>query len=275
MIDALGRKSASPAIAALRRYVTDYVNRHDFSVIREFMTEDYTLHTGGALVSGRDGPYKAAVAQQLEQFPGLIFTAHELVHCGDRIGIRFTEHGASTRHDGRCAAWPSIAIYGLRDGRLARCAIEQDYFSRRRQLDCGVAIPVDRPALAPWDTRQSAPNPVAEQLVSAWLRDCGFLHASGVQVDDSNATGTKARIIDSPDLSVTEMLSGGETVAFHAVQTGVLTDDFGGDVSPVPGQPVSLHLSGLVTVHGDRVVRGNVIRDRWGLYRRLTKQKAA
>ncbi|MDB5422972.1 MAG: hypothetical protein JWQ29_388, partial [Phenylobacterium sp.] len=273
MEDPLNRKSASPMIAAFRRYVTDYVNRHDFSVIAEFMTDDYTLSSSGVDVAGRDGTYRSAVARQLEQFPGLVFTPHELVHVGDRLAIRFTEHGASNRHEGRAAAWPSIAIYQLRDGRLSHCAIEQDYFSRRRQLEGGAPVTVDAPAIAPWDTPESAPNPAAEAFVRDWLGSGAFLNTAGVQVDDSHATGTIERIVEGGAVEILESLSGGDRVAFHAVQTGLLADDFATDLSPAAGQPVRIHMSGLVTVAGGQVTAGNVIRDRWGLYRRLARAR--
>lgn len=274
VVEAVRRVSASPSIDVLRRYVTDYVNRHDFSVISDFMAEDYTLDTSGATVVGRDGPYRSAVARQLEQFPGLMFTPHELFHCGDVIGIRFTEHGASTRHEGARAGWPSIAIYRIRDGKLARCAIEQDYWSRRRQLDTGNPMPVDSPAVAPWDTVESSPNPAAEAAVEAWLASDALLATPGVQIDDALATGVTDRIVASATIETLEIVSGGDQVAFHAVQRGLLAPDFGADLDPAPRQPVVLHMSGLVTVAGAAVVRGNVIRDRWGLYRRLTPQSA-
>lgn len=270
MDDPLARRSASPAMAVLRRYVTDYVNRHDFSVIGEFMDENYTLETSGVMVSGRDGPYRSAVARQLDQFPGLVFTPHEMIHVGDRIGIRFTEHGMSVR-EGRVAAWPSIAIYRLQYGRLAACAIEQDYWSRNRQLAGDYAVRIDAPATAPWDTPETAADPVAEAVVRDWLARGAFIDTTGVQIDDSRACGPVDRIVDGGTVEILETLSGGGKVAFHAVQRGRLSDDFACDVTPVIGQRVTLYMSGLVTTHDGVVVAGNVIRDRWGLYRKLAR----
>ncbi len=275
MQDPLNRKSASETIAVFRRYVTDYVNRHDFSVIGQFMTDDYTLDSSGFQVTGRDGDYQAAVARQLQQFPGLVFTPHEMVNVGNRIAIRFTEHGASMKHDGRRAAWPSIAIYEVRDGLLARCAIEQDYQSRNRQLDTGVTVTPDPPAVAPWDTPESAPNPAAEKVVLDWLSSSAFLDTAGVQVDDSRATGVVERIVDKGSVEILDILSGGDSVGFHAIQTGVLADDFATEFKPQAGQPVKIHLSGLVTLSGGQVTRGNVIRDRYGLYRKLGRAAKA
>ena len=266
------RKSSSPVVDLMRQYVTDYINRHDFSVIANFLAEDYTLHTGGLTVTGRDGPYRQAVAKQLDQFPGLVFTLHEIHHAGDAVAVRFTEHGASLRHQGRTAAWPSIAIYKVRDGRLASCHIEQDYFSRKRQLDDGTPIKVDAPAVAPWDTPERPPEPEAEATVRRWLADGAFLSEPGVQVDDARATGVVEQVVEDATVDVMTMVSAGDRVAFHAVQTGRLAGDFAPELSPAGEASVRLHLSGLVGVSDGRITSGNVIRDRWGLYRRLSSR---
>lgn len=273
MDDPLNRKSASAPIGVFRRYVTDFVNRQDFIMMREFMAEDYTLSSSGFEVKGRDGVYADAVRRQMEQFPGLVFTPHEMFHVAGRIGIRFTEHGASVKDAGRRAAWPSIAIYTVENGRLARCAIEQDYFTRRTQLDSGAPNLVDPPAIAPWDTPESTPNPAAEATVRAWLSASAFLNTPGVQVDDSRSTGVIERMVDQAAVEVIDMISGDDKVAFQAILTGVLADDFARDVSPQVGQPVKVYMSGLVTVTHGKVAAGNVIRDRWGLYRKLARPK--
>lgn len=258
----------APPLRVFRRYVTDFVNRHDFTVLPEIMRDDYTLITSGMTISGRDGPYRTAVARQFDQFPGLMFTVHELFVSGNQIGIRFTEHGAE-REEGREAAWPSIAIYEVSDDRLARCTIEQDYFSRRRQLATARPVPVDFAAPAPWDEPERQPDPQAEQVVGAWLASAAFLDTPAVQIDDSHATGMVERIVDGGDIAIDKMVSGDGRVAFHAEQRGPLAADFGAETGAKPGDVVHLHMSGLVHVENGAVTGGNVIRDRWGLYRRL------
>lgn len=257
-------------IEVLRHYVTDFVNRHDFGVLPSIMHEDYTLDTSGALIAGRDGPYRSAVAQQFEQFPGLMFTIHELFICGSQIGIRFTEHGASIRHAGSRAAWPSIAIYEIRDGLLARCTIEQDYYSRRRQLANGDPITVDPPAIAPWDESPGSPDPTAASVVVGWLERGDWLNCPAVQVDDAHATGRTEQIVEQGAIAIDKIVAANGKVAFHALLSGLVATDFAALTGAAAGQPVSLYLSGLVTVIEGRVVAGNIIRDRWGAFRRLS-----
>jgi len=254
-------------LQVFRRYVTEFVNQHDFSVLPAIMTETYQLETGGLTIAGRDGPYRNAVARQLQQFPGLVFTPHELFHVGDRLAVRFTEHGTSLRHEGRAAAWTSIAIYGVADGRLSRCAIEQDYFARRQQLSSGVASLVDRPHVAPWDVAPSKNNAHAEKVVRNWLMSATYLSDDIVNVDGEK--NEIPRIVQGSEVEVLEMLAGDDQVAFHAVHRGPLAGDFPTDQSIYSSESAFIHMSGMVRLRGSEICDGHIIRDRWGLYRRL------
>lgn len=253
-------------LSILRQYVTGFVNRHDFSVIGDIMWPDYTLHTGGHVICGRDDAYRTAVARQFQQFPGLVFTPHEVMVAGNCIALRFTEHGASLKHAGRMAAWESIGLYKLRDGRLAGCAIEQDYFSRRRQLEEGPAPQVDHPAIAPWDSVPEAPSPSGETLVRDWLQSGTLTDLAAVQIDDQRATNRVDRILSQTSITITDLISAGDRVAFHARQDGVLADGFGDGKA---GTKAWMHCAGMVTVRDASIMSGHVLRDRWGLYRRL------
>lgn len=272
------------ALRIFRRYVTDFVNRHDFAVLPDIMAPDYILDTSGLRISGRDGPYRMAVAKQMRQFPGLQFTVHELFVAGGAIGVRFTEHGASNKHAGARAAWPSVAIYETQGGRLTRCTIEQDYYGRRRQLAQGMPAAVDNPAIAPWDEAPLPRDEGAEATVSAWLARKDWLDSgSAVAADDSRATGAIMPVLVPETVEILKIISGralsGDTkVAFQAVQAGTISPEFADTVGAVAGTAAHLHFSGLVTVRADRITAGNIIRDRWGLFRRLAppelRQKA-
>jgi SnoaL-like domain len=258
-----------PIVALFRGYVTDFVNRQDFSATPRYLAESYTLYTSGVEVCGRDGPYREAVARQFAQFPGLVYTLHEIYPTSEAVAVRFTEHGSSNRHAGRCAGWSSIAIYRALNGLLATCTIEQDYFSRRRQLDTGEAIIVDAPAIAPWDAKVAAADADAENAVRGWLAEGVFTECRFINIDDSQTTGYVDPIIHPSIVEVLDIMSSGPHVAFHAVQKGRLTGDFARIFAPLAGSEVYIHLGGLVTVAAGSVIHGNVIRDRFGLYRRL------
>jgi hypothetical protein len=258
-----------PFVALMRRYCVDYTARHDLTVCDEIMDPGYTLNMGGHRVAGRDGAYKPAAARQFTQFPGLGLTVNQVICSGDRLALRFTEHGASVRHGGAQAAWGGIGLYRW-DGRvLLENFVEQDYFGRRRQLAGDGPDPVEPPAVAPWDTAAVPPDRDAEQVVRAWLAAGDLTGVPGVTVDDGRKM---SRLISVEDTEVNDLLSAGPNVAFHVCQRGTL----------IPGEPPFtikgtglMYVAGLVTVTGGRVTGGRVIQDRLGLMRRLVPRSPA
>jgi hypothetical protein len=269
-----------PFVALMRRYCIDYTARHDLTVCADIMDPGYTLHMGEYDLAGRDDAYKPAAAAQFRQFPGLCLTVNEIICSGDRLALRFTEHGASNRHEGARAAWGGIGLYRWDGQRLTENFVEQDYFSRRRQLAGDGPDPVELPAVAPWDTPAVAPDPAAEAVVRAWL-DAGDF--SGVTQDDGRDAH---RLIGPGKTEVSDLFSAGDQVAFRVVQHGPLAGEdprFGGAGAGSDGAVprdaghdgadrddwTRLHLAGVVRVAGGRVTGGRIIRDRLGLLRRL------
>ena len=118
-------------VALMRRYCHDYTNRQDFAACDTIMVPQYTLHMGTHHLTGRDSAYKPATSRQFQQFPGLCLTINEVVTNGDRLCLRFSEHGASMRHAGALAAWSGIGLYKWDGERLTENFVEQDYYSRR------------------------------------------------------------------------------------------------------------------------------------------------
>lgn len=92
-------------VALMRRYCIDYTNSHNQSICDEIMHPDYVVHIAG-MVLPRDAAYKPAVRQVFDRFPGLELEVHEFVTNGDRLAMRFSEHGASPAADGRFAPSP-------------------------------------------------------------------------------------------------------------------------------------------------------------------------
>ncbi|MBN9099834.1 MULTISPECIES: ester cyclase [unclassified Pseudonocardia] len=260
--------SADPFVALMRRYVNDYTNRHDTSVCAGIMEPGYVLRMGPHLVDGRDEVYIPAARKQFEQFPGLCLTVHEIVTDGERLAMRFSEHGRSVRHDGRGAAWCGLGLYRWNGRKLVENFVEQDYLARRRQLASGVPAAVGAPALAPWDTRAEPPDPGAESVVRQWI-DAG-LTGPGVTCDDGDATP----LLDDATSDVDALFSAGRHVAFrltrHGRYAGGLGADAGIDDAALTGAAATLHLVGLVSVDDGRVSGGHVVRDRLGLARSVS-----
>lgn len=257
-------------VALMRRYCHDYTNRQDFVACDTIMVPDYTLHMGTHVLSGRDSQYKPATSKQFQQFPGLCLTINEVVTNGDRLCLRFSEHGASVRHSGATAAWSGIGLYKWDGERLTENFVEQDYYSRRGQLAQGIPLPVETSAVAPWDAQPTGADPAAERIVRELLQSGDLTRIEGVVFDDEWTGAPRPRVIEPRGALIDDLFSAGNQVAFHAGLTGRLAADFQFGDAARREQEVVLHMSGLLTLEKGRIVGGRVVRDRLGLYRRLT-----
>ena len=252
----------SSVVHLARRWVVDYFNSHDASAAHEFATPDYTLHIGEYTFAGRDAQWLPAVQKQMDTFPGLGMTVHQVLAGSSRVAVLFTQHGASGGGDGRRTCWSGVAIYRSNGQQLTGCVAQEDYQTRQRQLKSGVADLIDPPAPAPWDTAVLPPDAQAEAVVRQWLSTSWPSTVSGVRCDDEHITGVPLAFeVESGE--ITELFSSGSEVAFHVRQTGRYLGGLPG-VTPRPQTSV-LHCNGIVQVKDGHVVSGRVIRDRIGL----------
>jgi hypothetical protein len=238
------------------------------------MVPGYALHMGTHDLTGRDEFYKPATQRQFDQFPGLVLTINEIITNGDRLCLRFSEHGASIRHEQRRAAWSGIGLYKWDGERLLENYVEQDYYSRRLQLASGRPVDVETPATAPWDTMPEPADVRAEALVRAALIAGTLLKNPGIKFDDGGATGPSQEILQPKKVSLNDCFSAGDRVAFHIAQVGRLTADFSMGRAQLVGTEVTLHMAGVVTVKEGVITGGRVVRDRLGLQRRLDSSAA-
>ncbi|MDE3176948.1 MAG: hypothetical protein KGM15_12680, partial [Pseudomonadota bacterium] len=153
---------------------------------------------------------------------------------------------------------------------LTGCVAQEDYWTRRRQLQSGLADPVEAPAAAPWDETPKPRDEAAEATVRAWLQGDWPEETSAVPCDDEHITGKPLRFtVRACEIDV--LLSSGPDVVFHAMQRGT----YRGGLDGVEGEAAAhLHVNGLVRVEAGRVVAGRVIRDRAGLRAALLKGAA-
>lgn len=272
-----------PFVALMRRYVVDYTNRQDTSVCSEIMEPDYTLRMGPHEVSGRDEAYIPASRKQFTQFPGLGLTVHEVVTNGERLALRFSEHGASRRHEGAAAAWTGLGLYRWNGTRLQDNSVEQDYLSRRRQLASGTPATVGAPAVAPWDTPARPADPAAEAVVRSWIARgvaAGGPAGAGsttVTTDltwDDGGPGSEHAVLADAASVIDDLFSAGDAVAFRLTCHGRYAGGLD-DVTDAPaGTPATVHLVGLVHVRDGQVASGHLVRDRLGMARALSPAPA-
>ena len=174
-----------PSVALMRRYCIDYTNVHDQSVCDEIMAPEYVVHISGFDLP-RDTAYKPAVSSVFARFPGLQLQVHELVTNGDRLAMRFSEHGAAVDAGGRFAAWGGIGLYRWNGRQLLENFVEQDFLAQQEQLATGVAAPLEPPHLDPWlGTRAEPASAATENVVRAWLAKGELRAATNAVIDGS------------------------------------------------------------------------------------------
>lgn len=256
----------SPQARALRGFAIDFLTSHDPTAVEWVMDPAYRLSIGGHVFDGRDDAYLPATVAQLDQFPGLTVTVHDVILGTAGVAMRFTEHGASLRDGGRVAAWRGITLFRLRGDRLIEGWAEEDYLARKRQLRQAYADPVDPPALAPWDQPVLPPDAVVEAAVRQWA----------ARVLDDPAT--EPVLVEGPDLvslikvdsvTITHLFSAGNRAAFHADCRGHYRGGFPDIDSGRIGAPVVLRVAAMVDLAEGRVDRAQVSADRLGLHRQL------
>jgi len=103
------------------------------------------------------------------------------------------------------------------------------------------------------------------------LEEGDLARCEGIVFDDEWAGGAKQRVLEPDGARIDDLFSAGDQVAFRIEQSGRVAPDFAdGDLRQHRGSAAILHMTGLVTVADDRITYGRVVRDRLGLYRRLS-----
>lgn len=267
----LSLADAPAFLRLMKHYVVDYTNSHDQAETAAIMEPDYLLRMGPHFVQGRDSAYHAATRKQMDQFPGLGLTVHEVWTSGERLAMRFSEHGASIKHGGARCAWGGIGLYAWNGSKLIKNHVEQDYFSRAHQLKTGVSNPVEGPAVAPWDTPAEAPDAEAEAIARTWLESGALAATPNVLCDDAWTGADGGRILDQTSIALNDFFSCGPHVAFHAVQHGRVRREFSPEAE---GRAAELYMAGIVHVENGVVARGRIIRNRLELQRALAPARA-
>ncbi len=104
---------------------------HDLDAIDELMTEDYMITSGGKVIRGRSA-FKAWVADFHRVLPGATNRALDVFAnpTGERVVSRWVCTGRNNGlfglpPDGREVSFSGLALWTVRDGRLAECWVER------------------------------------------------------------------------------------------------------------------------------------------------------
>ena len=143
--EARARRSDFAPPGGAERLALEFLNRvwgpeHDLDAIDELMTEDYAITTGGTVVRGREA-FKSWVREFQTRLMNARTTNVEAFanSAGDRVVSRWVctgiNHGLlGLPADGRPVSFTGIAIWSVRDGRLAECWVERASWEPYREL---------------------------------------------------------------------------------------------------------------------------------------------
>lgn len=265
----------SDAARLLRGFATDFLTAHDVTAVTGIMDPAYRLSIGGHVFDGRDASYLPATSAQLDLFPGLVVTVHDVVLAPDAVAMRFTEHGGSTGHAGNAAAWGGVTLFRIERGRLREGWAEEDYFARKRQLKSGICDPILPPHAAPWDQPCEHADPETENAARAWLEKPDALLYSPC-VEEICAEGPSfGSLIEPMAVTVDRLFSAGMRAGFHLALVGRYAGGFADVDKALVRTPVVLRLAGLIDLRDGSVARVQVSADRLGLHRALIDGRGA
>jgi predicted ester cyclase len=260
----------SASARLLRGFAVDFLTSHDLTEVTRIMEPDYCLTIGGHVFDGRDQAYLPATAAQLEQFPGLCVTVHDVILGPDVVAMRFTEHGVSRKHNGRAAAWGGITMFSMCNGRFRQGLAEEDYFARKRQLATGNCDPVKAPHRAPWDVAVESPNDAAAYIARTWLEDPRAITDTDNIEEICSAGPSFAQLIAVDEFRVEQMFTAGERVAFRVVGHGNYAGGFTDIDRARVGRRIALSVAGILSVRAGQVTDVQIAFDRLGLHRLLS-----
>jgi predicted ester cyclase len=262
-----------PFVALMRRYCIDYTSVHDASVCDDIMADDYRITISGRTMEM--DAYRQAVAAAFARYPTLVLSVHDLHLSGDRVAMRFSEHGAAADDPDHVAVWSGISLYRWDGERLRTCRVEQDFLGRDEQTASGVTAPLEAPHPDPWATTRDVPaDPRAETVVRSWLDRLAddpraALSAPGVEL--LGVGEAPDPLLDDATVTVDDLFSAGPRVAAAVTLDGRYAGGLPGLDDALRGTPGELPITLLAEVEGDRLVGARLVRDRWGLVRRLRK----
>jgi hypothetical protein len=184
---------------------------------------------------------------------------------GERLAMRFSEHGASPQAQGRYAAWGGIGVYRWNGRQLLENYVEQDFLAQEAQLAGGDPAPLEPPHLDPWlGTRSIPEDPEALRIARAWLEKGELRDAREVVIDGSWYEPLAPSPIDVASVVIDDLFSAGERVAFHVSQTGAWRGGFPRAPDELRGRETVLRCAGIARVRGGAVAEVRVITDRLG-----------
>ncbi|MEX1171082.1 MAG: nuclear transport factor 2 family protein [Chloroflexota bacterium] len=257
----------------MRRYCIDYTSVHDASVCDAIMSDAYEITISGRTM-GMDG-YGDAVAAAFRRYPTLVLTVHDMILSGDRLAMHFSEHGAAADDPDHVAVWPGISLYRWDGAQLLSCRVEQDFLGRDEQTASGHTAALDPGHPDPWATTRNAPtDDITEAALRTWLDRLASDPATTLAAPEVRLLETgdgREPLLSDGQIMIDDMFSAGDRAAAAVTIRGAYAGGLPGVDAALLGTDVELPATLLARVTDGAVSEIRLVRDRWGLIRRLRR----
>ncbi len=243
-----------PFLQLMKHYCIDYTNSHDTSWLPRIMTDDYVVNICRQKLL-RSESYQDSVERLFAEAPGLGLTVHQLYCNGDRLAMRFSEHACWRSKGDALTAWRGFSTYSWDGERLTSCWVEQDFYSRERQISSGEPRTPAAPALDPWMTPIVLEDPATLASAKEWLETFDLSKVARVEIDDSAEDPSWLLEVLPEAVHINDVFGAGSHVPFHIDLVGPLRRN--------PDATAKLAVCGVLTVAADgSIARIQAVSDR-------------
>ena len=145
--------SAESNKAIVRRYFGEVIDKGNFDVLHEIVATDCVIHRPETSepIRGLEA-FRSALGRILQGYSEFATTIHDLMAEEDRVACRLS-HQAVNRGEwrsrlgthavaGKSVTWPAIAIFRIRDGKIAEEWVSRDELGML--IEIGVLVSAEK-----------------------------------------------------------------------------------------------------------------------------------
>jgi predicted ester cyclase len=148
-----GKMSIATNKAIVRRYFEEVVDKSNLDILDEIVTTDCIVHRPEAPepIRGLEA-FRHALEKILQVYSEFTTTIHDLIAEDDRVACRLSHRAVNRgewtsrlgRHAvaGKTISWPAIAIFRIRDGKIAEEWVNRDELGM--VIDLGVVASAEK-----------------------------------------------------------------------------------------------------------------------------------
>lgn len=123
----------------VRRFADEFVNKHNYDTLEEFLADDIVDYTPLGATTGRDAVL-ATTKELRTAFPDFAVTPHEIIAEGDTVAVRMTQRGThegvfmGNEPTGNSFEIEAMAFLRLENGKIVERRVRPDLMGLMQQL---------------------------------------------------------------------------------------------------------------------------------------------